>query len=184
MSALLKLLPLLAIGYFGYANADVLKRNFDVISNVQTEATSSIEMQQIADAVAQEYITENTIPLNNFPEFLEQNMREADGKKKRDFSKDLWGTQFRIARAPGGFQIESAGPDKKWATSDDINVVRNLKQYGGTGEPGASPVTPSQKQAQPESHPTSSEPAITPEPATPPPAPPPPEHKPYQWKRS
>lgn len=189
MSAILKLLPLAAIGYFAYSNSDVIKKNLDVINNVTTDATSSIEMQEISRTVVAEYIDSNTIPLNNFSDFLEQNLREANGKKKRDPGKDMWGTPYKIERIPGGFQILCAAADKRWGTKDDIKVPTSLKQYGGVGEPGVTVVTPSNPSAQPQPATTPADttaPSAAPPPPEPAPAPPPPppEHKPYQWKRS
>ncbi len=133
MSALLKLLPVAALGVVGYLNKDSLAKSLDVITKVQSAATSGIEMQGIADAVAMEYADSGTLPLNNFGQFLKDNMMEKGGKETRDKSKDMWGTEYRIAarRDKNGFEIKSAGPDTKWTTDDDLTFFYSLTGLGG-----------------------------------------------------
>ncbi|MBI4026464.1 MAG: hypothetical protein HY360_15875 [Verrucomicrobia bacterium] len=143
MSSLLKLMPLMALGYVGYSNSDAILKSLDLIETVKVEATVGIEMSSIAQVVAHEYVESNTIPLDNFPEFLRANLKEAGGKQTRDHARDMWGTLYRIARStPNGFEIQCAGPDKKWGTTDDLRLVHSLDQYGGVGEAGVTPVQP------------------------------------------
>ena len=182
--SMMKIMPLLALAGIGYANSDALKKSLDLIGKVQVEATSSIEMTNIARTVAMEYVESNTIPLENFSDWLKANMREESGKETRDHSRDMWGTAYRIARSgKNGFEIQCAGPDKMWQTADDIKLVNSLDQYGGVGEAGVTAVTPAQpSQTAAPSVETASQPAAPlPEPPPPPPLPPP--KQPYQWKR-
>jgi hypothetical protein len=158
-----------------------------------------------------EYVESNTIPLENFPEFLRANLKEASGKQTRDHARDMWGTLYRIARSdPNGFEIQCAGPDKKWGTTDDLRLVHSLDQYGGVGKAGVTAVQPASPETQaatvatspsPDQTEAASAPAPSPasqtEGASAPPAanpassptpssfPPPPklDKKPYQWKR-
>jgi hypothetical protein len=133
MSALLKLLPVAALGVVGYVNKDSLAKSLDVITKVQSAATAGIEMQGIANAVANEYADSGTLPLNNFGEFLKEHMMEKGGRETRDKSRDMWGTEYRIAarRDRNGFEITSAGPDKSWSTSDDLAFFYSLTGLGG-----------------------------------------------------
>lgn len=136
---ILRLLPLAAIGYVCYTNADVLKKNLrafersvDILGTVQTTA-STVEMNEIARAVRMHYLETNHLPLDNFPAFLRESMTQASGKRTRDPSADLWGTPFRIEKTPYGFRVLSAGPDRKWGTADDLAAGATLSDLGGAG---------------------------------------------------
>jgi len=189
--SMMKILPLAALAGFGYANSETLTKAFDVIGKVQVEATSSIEMQNIARTVAMEYVESNTIPLENFSEWLKQNMREASGQSARDRSRDMWGTPYRIARSGrNGFEIQCAGPDKTWGTTDDIKLAHSLDQYGGVGEAGVTQViVPQTPASAPSTAGGSQTSQATPTtatavaPASPTPPSPEPPKQAYQWKR-
>lgn len=134
---ILRLLPIAAIGYVCYANADVLKKNLrafeksvDILGTVQTTA-SGVEMNEIARAVKMHYLETGRLPLNDFSAFLRESMTQASGKRTRDPAADLWGTPFRIERTPKGFRILSAGPDRKWNTPDDLAAGSLLSELGG-----------------------------------------------------
>ena len=133
MRALFKLLPAAALGLVAYLNADDMKKYLNIVGKVQVAATSGIEMQGIAEAIAQEYTSEGTLPLNNFGQFLKDNMREKGGGEKRDRSKDPWGTDYKLALKGEGFEVQSAGPDKAWKTEDDLKYFYSLKELGGAG---------------------------------------------------
>lgn len=133
MSALLKLLPAAALGLVAYLNADDLKKYLDIVGKVQVAATSGIEMQGIAEAVAMEFTNEGTLPLDNFGQFLKDNLREKGGKNTRDRTKDMWGTEYKLILKGEGFEVQSAGPDKAWKTEDDLNYFYSLKELGGAG---------------------------------------------------
>ena len=132
---ILRLLPIAAIGYVCYVNADVLKKNLrafeksvDILGAAQTTA-SSVEMSEIARAVRMHHLESNTLPLDNFEAFLKEHMTQVSGKRTRDPSRDLWGTPFRIAKTPVGFKILSAGPDRKWGTVDDMGSAHTLSDH-------------------------------------------------------
>ena len=136
---ILRLLPIAAIGYVCYANADVLKKNLrafeksvDILGTVQTTA-SGVEMNEIARAVRMHYLETNRLPTDNFSAFLRESMAQAGGKRTRDPSADLWGTAFRIEKTPKGFRVLSAGPDRKWGTPDDLAAGSTLSDLGGVG---------------------------------------------------
>ena len=128
MSALLKLLPVAAAAGVAVMNADSLKKNLNVIGKFQVAATSGVEMQGIAEAVAQDFIETKDLPVEKFGEFLKENMREKGGKESRDRSKDPWGTAYRLSVdvPKNGFTVQSAGPDKTWKTDDDLNYFYSL----------------------------------------------------------
>lgn len=133
MSALLKILPLAAAAGVAVMNADSLKKSLGVITKVQVAATSGVEMQGIAEAVAGDFIETKDLPLENFGAWLKENMREKGGKDTRDKSKDPWGTEYRLTVdvPKNGLVVMSAGPDKAWKSDDDLNYFYSLTGIEG-----------------------------------------------------
>jgi len=133
MSALLKILPLAAAAGVAAANSDALKKSLDIIGKVQVAATSGVEMQGIAEALAGDFIETKDLPIENFGAWLKANMREKGGKETRDKSKDPWGTEYRLnVDVPkNGFTVLSAGPDKGWASDDDLKYFYSLTGIEG-----------------------------------------------------
>lgn len=133
MSALLKILPLAAAAGVAVMNADSLKKSLGVVDKVRSAATSGIEMQGIAEALAGDFIETKDLPLENFGAWLKENMREKGGKDTRDKSKDPWGTEYRLTVdvPKNGLVVLSAGPDKAWKSDDDLNYFYSLTGIEG-----------------------------------------------------
>ena len=133
MSALLKILPLAAGVGVAAMNADALKKSLGVVDKVRGAATSGIEMQGIAEALAGDFVESRDLPIENFGAWLKENMREKGGKETRDKSKDPWGTDYRLTVdvAKNGFSVLSAGPDKNWKTEDDLTYFYSLSGIDG-----------------------------------------------------
>ncbi|KAF0178877.1 MAG: hypothetical protein FD161_1636 [Limisphaerales bacterium] len=139
MSVLLKILPLAAAAGVVTMNSDALKKSLGVIGKVQVAATSGVEMQGIAEALARDFVDERDLPIENFGGWLKENLRQKDGKETRDKSKDPWGTEYRLSvdAAKNGFSVLSAGPDKAWRSDDDLNYFYSL-----TGIDGKNAISP------------------------------------------
>jgi hypothetical protein len=133
VSALLKILPLAAGVGVAAMNADALKKSLGVVDKVRGAATSGIEMQGIAEALAGDFVESRDLPIENFGAWLKENMREKGGKETRDRSKDPWGTDYRLTVdvAKNGFSVLSAGPDKNWKSEDDLNYFYSLTGIDG-----------------------------------------------------
>lgn len=127
MSLILKLLPLAAIGLVLAANKGALERNFQIVDKVRVVTTATIEIKSVAEAVYLEWLESDTLPLENFSQFLRENTEEAKGGDRRDRANDVWGTPYRLARVRTGFEIRCAGPDKTWNSADDISFFRKLE---------------------------------------------------------
>jgi len=123
-------MPIVALALVGGAGVKALKKNADIIGKMKSVAAQTVEMQGIADAVAMAYTETETLPLENFPAFLKAHLREAKGGGKRDRSKDVWGTEYRLALAPNGFEVRSAGPDQHWGTDDDLKKSYESAEIG------------------------------------------------------
>lgn len=139
MSALLKILPLAAAAGVAVMNSDALKKSLDVVDKVRGAATSGVEMQGIAEAVARDFVEDKNLPIEDFGGWLKENMRQKDGRETRDKSKDPWGTEYRLAvdAAKNGFTVLSAGPDKAWKSEDDLDYFYSL-----TGIDGKNAISP------------------------------------------
>lgn len=139
MSVLLKILPLAAAAGVVTMNSDALKKSLGVIGKVQVAATSGVEMQGIAEALARDFVEDRDLPIENFGGWLKENLRQKDGKETRDKSKDPWGTEYRlnVDAAKNGFSVLSAGPDKAWKSDDDLNYFYSL-----TGIDGKNAISP------------------------------------------
>ncbi len=133
MSLLLKIMPLAAAAGVAVMNADALKKSLGVVEKVRGAATSGVEMQGIAEAVAQDFTETKDLPVENFGAFLKESMRQKNGKETRDKSKDPWGTEYRLTVdvAKNGFNVLSAGPDKTWKTADDLVCFYSLTGIEG-----------------------------------------------------
>jgi hypothetical protein len=143
VSLILKLLPPAAIGPVVMASKGALERNFNIVDKVRVATTAGIEIKNVAQAVYMEWIDSDTLPLENFSQFLRDNMEESKGGDRRDRACDSWGTPYRLARVRTGFEIQCAGPDKQWHSADDIVFYRKLDGVPDVGRVVNQPRRPS-----------------------------------------
>ena len=62
-----------------------------------------------------------------FPEFVRANMvSHRSGSTPKDVSLDHWSTAYRLEYVGSKVRVVSAGPDKKFDTSDDVFSERDL----------------------------------------------------------
>lgn len=154
--SLIKAAPIVALGIAGAVGFNAFKDNANIIERFQVAATQNVEMQSIADAVVLYYMESNRLPTGNFRAFLQEWTRRKSGKSggsegtERDRSLDSWGTPYQLEGVGKGFEIRSAGPDKAWATQDDLalfyslqGVVENPPDFGPGRPPRANPGAPS-----------------------------------------
>ncbi|MEN9574069.1 MAG: hypothetical protein RL514_1924 [Verrucomicrobiota bacterium] len=124
MSAVFKLLPVVAVAVVIAMNIGTLKKSLNVVGKVQGAATSGVEMQGIAEALARDFVEDKNLPIEDFGGWLKENLNKKGGKETtRDKSKDPWGNDYRLTvdQAKNGFSVLSAGPDRTWKTEDDLN---------------------------------------------------------------
>ena len=135
MSLILKLLPPAAIGLVLMANKGALEKNFNILDKVRVATTANIEIKSIAQTVYMEWLDSDTLPMDDFSQFLRENMEEAKGGDQRNKANDMWGTPYQLIRVRTGFEIQCAGPDKKWNSADDITFFRKLDGVPDVGRP-------------------------------------------------
>jgi hypothetical protein len=134
MSAIFKLLPIVAVGTVIVMNIGTVKKSLGVVGKVQGAATSGVEMQGIAEALARDFVEDKDLPIENFGGWLKENLSKKGGKETtRDKSKDPWGNAYRLTvDAPkNGFSVLSAGPDRAWKTEDDLTYFYSLTSLDG-----------------------------------------------------
>lgn len=139
MSAVFKLLPVAAVAVVVFMNIDTLKKSVNVVGKVQGAATGGVEMQGIAEALARDFVDDKNLPIENFGDWLKENLTKKGGKETtRDKSKDPWGNDYRLTvdQAKNGFSVLSAGPDRTWKTEDDLNYFYLL-----TGQEGKNAIS-------------------------------------------
>jgi TPR repeat protein len=119
--SLMKLMPLAALSVAGAVGVSGMKDSANVVDKFQVAAIQNVELNGIAQAVAQDYTESNRLPIDNFADFLRSNMRTASGKPPdRDPAIDPWETPYKLEQIHNGFQVLCAGPDKTWDTDDDL----------------------------------------------------------------
>ncbi len=157
MSAIFKLLPIVAVGTVIMMNIGTVKRSLGVVGKVQGAATSGVEMQGIAEGLAQDFVESKDLPIENFGGWLKENLSKKGGKETtRDKSKDPWGNDYRLTvDAPkNGFSVLSAGPDRAWKTEDDLTYFYSLTSVDGKNAISPELVRRSQAQATKQGAPT------------------------------
>ncbi len=144
--SLMKLMPIAALGVAGAVGVTAMKEGSEVVDKFQVAATQNVELKGIAQAVAMHYTDSQQLPVENFGDFLRENMRTADGQPpKRDPAIDPWETPYQLLQVNKGFQVRSAGPDKEYGTEDDLihaydlSGISDRPPVGGSGfkKPGA-----------------------------------------------
>ena len=121
---LAKLLPL-TIAVVGVTkNADKIKR---MVDQFKTPAIQ-VEMSNICKVIHLDSI-DGTIPDTDpeiFAAYIRRNIMAQKSDVTRDFSKDFWGTQYRLEVKNRVATVVSAGPDKSFDTKDDVRASTDL----------------------------------------------------------
>lgn len=121
---LAKLLPL-TIAVVGVTkNADKIKR---MVDQFKTPAIQ-VEMSNICKVIHLDSI-DGTIPDTDpeiFAAYIRRNIIAQKNDVTRDFSKDFWGTQYRLEVKNRVATVVSAGPDKAFDTKDDVRASTDL----------------------------------------------------------
>lgn len=121
---LAKLLPL-TIAVVGVTkNADKIK---SMVEQFKTPAIQT-EMSNICKVIHLDSI-DGTVPDADpeiFAAYIRKNIVAQKNDIKRDFSKDFWGTVYRLELKNRVATVVSAGPDKNFDTIDDIRASTDL----------------------------------------------------------
>jgi len=128
----LRITMLGAICWVCHANYHLLDSATLAIRRARWEVGEKIQMQQIATYVRIDFIDSCQIP--SYPAALIGRHLHANGRPvTADTGKDQWGTYYRCIPTDTGFRVESAGPDRRWGTPDDMHFHQSL---AGTGYQG------------------------------------------------
>lgn len=121
---LTKLIPVLIVSGGLYKNQDKFKKilDFYTIAGVQIEMSNICKVIQL-DSIDGEAPSDDPA---RFAEFIRQNIKSQNGSGNRDFSKDMWGSSYKLELKKRVATVVSAGPDKKFGTEDDIRASTDL----------------------------------------------------------
>ncbi len=118
------LIPLvLAVGGVG-ANKDKIAKMIEAFSSpaVQMEMSNICKVIHL-DSIAG--IVPSTDPAL-FEEYIRKNLTAQQDAIPRDYSKDMWGTSYRLDIKNNVATVISAGPDKLSNTGDDLRASTSL----------------------------------------------------------
>lgn len=121
---ILRLLPLLIAA----AGAAKNKNKIAQFLEMGTIPAVQIEMSNICKVIHL-YSIDGSQPStdpNEFAEFVKKNIKAQTKDINRDFSKDMWGSQYRLQLVGNIATVLSAGPDKQFGTSDDLRSSTEL----------------------------------------------------------
>ena len=123
---------LLAIGWVAYTNMDLLDSVTEAIRRTNREVTVKLEMQKVATYIRAEYVETNRLPRN--PLQIIRTYHEANGIQSTSATgKDIWRSYYEIVPSKRGFNVISAGPDRRRGTNDDIRFHQSLDDLGYKG---------------------------------------------------
>lgn len=121
---LTKLLPLLI------ATGGVIKNKdkFLQLLDYSKVAAVQIEMSNICKVIRLDSIEGNIpdVQPEQFAAYIRKNITAQTKEISRDFSKDVWSVSYRLEVKNRVVTVLSAGPDKKFETSDDIRASTDL----------------------------------------------------------
>ncbi|MBF0430794.1 MAG: hypothetical protein HQK83_05915 [Fibrobacteria bacterium] len=121
---LIKLLGIVAIGFLGLKGVTLCMKQFDWVVNLSTNTTTMSEVKSISKIIYIDFIiATGSLPENpsgGWRAYIRNNMQSD--LPNRDTSVDIWQTPYRVREKGTGFVVSSAGPDKKFGTSDDIEA--------------------------------------------------------------
>ncbi len=121
---LTKLLPLVIAVAGVSKNADKIKRMVEQFRGPAIQ----VEMANICKVIHLDSIdgsVPNPAP-EVFAEYIRRNITAQKSDVKRDFSKDFWGTAYRLELKNRVATVVSAGPDTRFDTADDFRASTDL----------------------------------------------------------
>lgn len=125
MKATACFLFLLGVVYLGFANFRCFTACFGVLDGLMDSFFVRQELKRIAAVIAQDYITDRTLPSGDFAVYV-RGATTAQTAGGRDRAHDWWGVPYAFYSDAQLYAVGSAGRDRKWQSSDDIWVRRRL----------------------------------------------------------
>ena len=128
--ALTVFFTLTTVGWLVHTNLGLVNTASSLLDNFGDEMGTKFQMYRLATMVTEYCKEEGLTPPSNLKRVLKANVKTSTTAQLKEVATDPWGTVYRVGPVKQGFQILSAGPDKKWKTRDDLKLYRSL---AGTG---------------------------------------------------
>ena len=119
-----KIIPLVIAVAGVSKNMDKIKK---MVQATNIPAVQS-EMSNICKVIHLDSI-DGSVPSTDpalFAEYVKKNLTSQQRGLIRDFSKDMWGTSYRLEIKNNVATVISAGPDKQYDTKDDLRASTDL----------------------------------------------------------
>lgn len=123
-----KLLPLLVMGGITAHSGGAIKERLAGALGAKDQIIAKQRLTAILDAAALHVASGEELELDS-PEKLRTFTRRAvriKGSDRADPSLDPWGKRIKAKLGARGLTLISAGPDRKFGTSDDVVVRRDI----------------------------------------------------------
>jgi hypothetical protein len=123
-----RLIPLLMLGGVGVHSGGAVKDRVKSVFGVSEKVVTRQRMVSVMESARLQLASGEELSFNSdaaFRRFVKKNIR-IRGNDKADASLDMWGTPFKGKLSQRGLTISSAGPDKKFGTTDDIVDTQNI----------------------------------------------------------
>ena len=121
MFGLGKILPMLMLAGAAKEGFERFRPVLDYTTNVAVQA----ELNQIAQLVLLDYVTDERLPEPGEP-FQRYVRGLMQSQAERDTAKDMWGTYYQLDIQGTIVYVRSAGKDQRWQTGDDLAAKVSL----------------------------------------------------------
>jgi hypothetical protein len=126
-----RFIPLVVLGGVGVHSGGAIKDRLSSVMGVSEKVVTKQRMISIMEIARLKLASDEPLSFNSdasFRTFVRKNIR-IKGNDKADSSLDMWGTPFKGKLNQRGLTISSAGPDKKFGTTDDIIDTQDVYNF-------------------------------------------------------
>jgi hypothetical protein len=121
-----KLLPLLAVGAIANHSKDAIEQRLAALNFNPRQFVVQNSMKNILYSIQLRNVGEESISIKpDVPSYI----RQIASSNAGDPAKDPWGTYYKLFQRGNAVVIISAGPDKQFATQDDLTRTTPLLNY-------------------------------------------------------
>jgi hypothetical protein len=126
-----RFIPLVVLGGVGVHSGGAIKDRLSSVMGVSEKVVTKQRMISIIETARLKLASDEPLSFKSdasFRAFVRKNIR-IKGNDKADSSLDMWGTPFKGKLNQRGLTISSAGPDKKFGTTDDIIDTQDVYNF-------------------------------------------------------
>ncbi len=126
-----RLIPLMVFGGVGVHSGGAVSDRVKSVLGVAEKLVTRQRMISVMESVRLQLASGEELNFRSdaaFRQFVRKNIR-IKGNDKADASLDMWGTPLKGKLSQRGLTISSAGPDKKFGSSDDIVATQDVYNF-------------------------------------------------------